>query len=306
VKARLVRQAETLPSDLRGELSPLLEREGKFLRAGLILLAAGRQGGHEDAVESAAAAIELLHLATLVHDDIVDQAALRRGEPAFYRKIGASKAVLYGDFLLAASFQAVSRDVGADSARALAELVTVMAVSEIQQLNDRYQVPVSPRRILRKTMGKTALLFSLCLYVGAREGGRSEPISAGLRRAGYSLGMAFQIQDDLLDWTGDPRVMGKPIFEDLTSGVYTWPVALAWRQDPQRTRRELAEVRDGRLTAAELRDRWSDRGFESGTAGLISLYVERARRDLDLTVGADKADRGDWDLFLESLLGRRV
>lgn len=306
VRVRLQQQAEALPPDLRDELSPLVRREGKSLRAGLILLSAGTPSAeHRDAVDAAAAAIELLHLATLVHDDIVDQAALRRGEPALFQKLGPQKAVLYGDLLFAAAFRSVSRDVGPGSARSLADLVTIMATSEIQQLNDRFRLPLSPRRILRKTMGKTALLFSLSLYVGAREGGRSEETAEVLRRAGYALGMAFQIQDDLLDWTGDMKVLGKPVLEDLVSGIYTWPAALAWRQDAAKTRRELTEVKEGRLTPEALRDRWATQGFWEGTQVLVTLYANRARRDLDRVLGAETAERRQWEIFVESLLKRR-
>lgn len=306
VRVRLRAQADTLPADLRDELSPLLRREGKSLRAGLILLAAGSDlGDRQAAVDSAAASIELLHLATLVHDDIVDQAAVRRGEPALHRKLGPQKAVLYGDLLFAAAFRSVSRDVGPGSSRSLADLVTVMAVSEIQQLNDRYRLPLSPRRILRKTMGKTALLFSLSLYVGAREGGRPEAVATALRRAGYALGMAFQIQDDLLDWTSDPGILGKPVLEDLEAGIYTWPAALAWAEDPARTRKELSAVREGSLAATTLRDRWAPLGYWKRTEALAALYADRARRDLDRALGAETAERRSWDRFIDDLLKRR-
>jgi len=298
-------QADSLPADLRDELSPLIRREGKSLRAGLILLSAGDAPERQAAVDSAAAAVELLHLATLVHDDIVDGAATRRGEPALHRRVGPQKAVLYGDLLFASAFRSVSRDVGADSARSLADLVAVMAVSEIQQLNDRYRLPLSPRRILRKTMGKTALLFSLSLYVGAREAGRPETLCRALRRAGYSLGMAFQIQDDLLDWTSDPRTLGKPVLEDLEAGIYTWPAALAWSCDPTRTRRELTDVREGRLAAAALRDRWSPLGYWEATAALAQKYAQRARRDIDRALGTETEERRNWDRFVENLLQRR-
>lgn len=304
VRSRLREQAESLPADLRDELSPLVRREGKSLRAGLILLSSGGGLEHRDAVESAAAAIELLHLATLVHDDIIDQAALRRGEPALHQKLGPQKAVLYGDLLFAAAFRSVSRDVGSDSSRALADLVTVMAGSEIQQLNDRFRLPLSPRRILRKTMGKTALLFSLSLYVGAKEGGRPEPLARHLRRAGYALGMAFQIQDDLLDWIGDEKLLGKPVLEDLSSGIYTWPAALAWREAPDRTKRELTDVREGALAPGALRDRWNTRGYWSSTEALVTRYADRARRDLDQALGAGSAERQEWNPFLLNLLTR--
>jgi len=284
----------------------LVRREGKSLRAGLILLAAGPvEGQRREAVDAAATAIELLHLATLVHDDIVDGAETRRGEAALHRKLGPQKAVLYGDLLFASAFRSVGRDVGPDSSRSLADLVTVMAVSEIQQLNDRYRLPLSPRRILRKTMGKTALLFSLSLYAGAREGGRPEALALRLRRAGYALGMAFQIQDDLLDWTGDPGLLGKPVLEDLEAGIYTWPAALAWRQDADRTRKELVDVREGRLTARALRDRWAPLGYWEGTQALVNQYLDRARRDLDAAFGTDNDERREWERFVTALLKRR-
>jgi heptaprenyl diphosphate synthase len=306
VRTRLRAQAEALPSDLRGELTPVLLREGKSLRAGLILLSAGPDAGERQAaVDAAAAAIELLHLATLVHDDIVDQAALRRGEPALHRRLGAQKAVLYGDLLFAAAFRSVSRDVGPESSRSLADLVAVMATSEIQQLNDRFRLPLSRRRILRKTMGKTALLFSLSLFVGAREGGRSEETCRILRRAGYSLGMAFQIQDDLLDWTADAGILGKPVLEDLAAGIYTWPAALAWEADSKRTKRELDDVREGRKTPVELRNLWNDRGYWEETAALAARYADRARRDLDQALGASGPERAEWSRFLDTLLNRR-
>jgi len=306
VRDRLRAQADSLPSDIRDELSPLVRREGKSLRAGLILLSAGpTEGARREAVEASAAAVELLHLATLVHDDIIDQAALRRGEPALHRKLGPERAVLYGDLLFATAFRSVSEDVGPASARSLADLVAVMAVAEIQQWNDRFRLPLSPRRILRKTMGKTALLFSLSLFVGAREGARPEPVALALRRAGYSLGMAFQIQDDLLDWIGDPAVLGKPVLEDLTAGVYTWPVAQSWRANPVETHRELTEVREGRLAPEALRDRWTAQGRWTGTRGLVNLYIDRARRDLDRAFNGNKKERDEWDRVLEALLKRR-
>jgi heptaprenyl diphosphate synthase len=242
----------------------------------------------------------------LVHDDIVDQAALRRGEPALYQTLGPQKAVLYGDLLFASCFRSVSRDIGSESSGALADLVTVMAVSEIQQLSDRFRLPLSPRRILRKTMGKTALLFSLSLYVGAREARRPEAVAAALRRAGYSLGMAFQLQDDLLDWTGDPRVLGKPVLEDLGAGIYTWPVAQAWASDPQTTRSELEAVRAGSLAPETLRDRWAQRGLWTETEALVNRYVDRARRDLDRALGPGSVERRDWERFLDRLLSRKL
>ena len=301
---QLVRsQAEALPRELRDEIHPFLAREGKLLRAGLLYLAAGEvTPDRHKALDASAATVELLHLATLIHDDVVDQAALRRGEPALHRQFGPSKAVLYGDWMFAQSFRLVSTDVNPDSARALADLVSVMAASEILQWNDRFRLPVSPRRILRKTMGKTAVLFSLSMYTGAHEAGKPAEICKLYRRAGYALGMAFQLQDDLLDWTGREKHLGKPVLEDLTAGIYTWPVTLAWAQDPERTRNELHDVRDGRLQPAALRDLWNSRGYWEATEALVQVYLDRSRRDLKLACSA--AELADWDRLVKRLSRR--
>ena len=303
LRQRVQKQAGTLPSELRDEIQPYLVREGKLMRAGVLFLAAGEApSGCDTALESAAATVELLHLATLIHDDVVDQAALRRGEPALHRQFGPSKAVLYGDWMFAQCFRMISSDVSSASARSLADLVSVMAASEILQWNDRFRLPVSPRRILRKTMGKTALLFSLAMYTGAHEAGKPDSEARALRRAGYSLGMAFQLQDDLLDWTGQESELGKPILEDLSAGVYTWPVTLAWKDNPETTRKELLDVRDGRLTAADLRDRWNPLGYWERTETLVQSYLNRAR--LDLSCACNIHEQADWERLIRGLSKR--
>ena len=230
------------------------------------------------------------------------QAALRRGEPALHRQFGPSKAVLYGDWMFAQCFRMVSTEVSPESALALADLVSVMAGSEILQWNDRFRLPVSPRRILRKTMGKTAVLFSLALYTGAHEAGKPDATSRAYRRAGYALGMAFQLQDDLLDWTARESHLGKPVLEDLTSGIYTWPVTLAWAENAELTRKELQDVRDGRLSPAGLRDLWSKRGYWESTERLVRVYLTRARRDL--ARACSEAELADWDLIVKRLSKR--
>jgi len=303
LRQRVEQQVATLPRELREEIQPFLGREGKLLRAGVLFLAAGdAPRGCDQALESAAATVELLHLATLIHDDVVDQAALRRGEPALHRQFGPSKAVLYGDWMFAQCFRMISSDVSSASAHSLADLVSVMAASEILQWNDRFRLPVSRRRILRKTMGKTALLFSLAMYTGAHEAGKADSQAWALRRAGYALGMAFQLQDDLLDWTGQESELGKPVLEDLSAGIYTWPVTLAWEDNPETTRKELLDVRDGRLSPDALRDRWNPLGYWARTETLVQRYFNRAR--LDLSRACSTPERADWEKLIRRLSKR--
>ncbi|NNM66962.1 MAG: polyprenyl synthetase family protein, partial [Spirochaetales bacterium] len=166
VRALLRRHLDQAPEPLRSDLDVLFRQQGKGLRSALVLLAA-RSGSASVSVDELAASAELLHLASLIHDDVIDNSPLRRGHPSFQVQVGLPKAVLYADLLFAFCFQLVTRGVSRESALAISKIVALMSGAEILQLNDRFAPQPSLRRSLRKTMGKTAAFLSLCLYSGA-------------------------------------------------------------------------------------------------------------------------------------------
>lgn len=305
VKQRLWEAFRQAPEPLKSDLQPLFDRGGKALRPAFVLLAA-RAGQMTDTVYNLAAAAELLHLATLIHDDVVDGASLRRGEPAFPVRVGVPKAVLYGDLLFSVCFHLVTSQVSRESALALSKIVSLMAGAEIIQHDDLFQPNPSLRRALKKIMGKTAALISLCLYTGAVESGQPPAVCQTWRRLGYNVGMAFQIIDDILDFTATQDRLGKPVLWDLSHGVFSVPVVLALRQAPAETNlaprlQALKTSTNPADLAAVVQSIHDQKGLEQARQ-LASTYTARAQKLL--TTLPDTPARRDLARLITRLLDR--
>jgi heptaprenyl diphosphate synthase len=212
-------------------LSVLFENQGKMLRPGLLLIASQFGNPEEEKAIHLAAALEMLHAATLIHDDIIDDSPLRRGLPTIHSKYGKKDAVLIGDFLLSRSFLLASEYTSPEQALQLSKVISIICTMEIEQNTSRFQFDTSMRKYFRKIMGKTALLFSLACHIGAHESNVSESITGTLRRIGYNIGMAFQIIDDILDYSGNEKQVRKPLGVDLKAGIVTLPLIAALRKD---------------------------------------------------------------------------
>lgn len=179
-----------------------------------------------------AAAIELLHLATLIHDDIIDEAKARRGYPTIHSEYGTKQAVLMGDFLFSRCYRILADNATVENARRLAVVVSQIVTGEIDQSVQSVRGAESlstPRTYLRRVVGKTATLIADSLYLGASEAGIGLAQTLLLRKVGYSIGMAFQIIDDILDFTGRAERLGKAPGSDLKQGIVTLPVIYAMR-----------------------------------------------------------------------------
>ncbi|WP_223292689.1 polyprenyl synthetase family protein [Breznakiella homolactica] len=213
-------------------LISLFGGDGKLLRPGLLLIASEfGKPQKEDKQFKLAAALEMLHVATLIHDDVIDDSPLRRGLPAVHTRFGKQDAVLIGDYLLSRCFLIAAGYTSPEHAVALAQVISVICTMEIQQNIDRYRADTSIRHYFRKIMGKTAMLFSLACHVGASEAKAPKAVTERLRRAGYDIGMAFQIIDDILDYSGDQDVVRKTLGNDLKAGVVTLPLICALSLD---------------------------------------------------------------------------
>jgi heptaprenyl diphosphate synthase len=247
VEQLLVETAGSSDTPLVGEASThLLKAGGKRLRPALVMISsrAGQAGRRE--TDLAAAAIELVHLATLYHDDVIDETDTRRGAPTVHSKWGLEVAILAGDYLFAKGCVLAATAGGAVTA-ILSEAIAEVCEGQIIETTALGEPSRSPDEYMHTIELKTAALFGAAGELGAATSG-SEELRQPLRTYGRNLGLAFQIVDDLLDLVGDPDITGKTPGTDLREGVFTLPVLLAAEAQPELAERLAAGERDlGRL-----------------------------------------------------------
>jgi heptaprenyl diphosphate synthase len=204
----------------------LLKAGGKRIRVALTFLAAAFGDGdpsHEENIRKLAAALELTHVATLQHDDIIDEAESRHGVPSVNANWTNTLAVLSGDYLFAKSSM-LAAEVGGEVPRELAVTIAALCEGQIKEIEAAWKIDRAPEQYLEVIERKTARLFAASAYLGARVGGADVEVARTCERFATCFGMAFQLADDLLDFLGDERKLGKPVGTDLKEGVYTLPV----------------------------------------------------------------------------------
>lgn len=222
-------------SYLNESLNHVKATTGKMIRPLLLLIGSSyskRQHREQARFIDIAAVIETLHMATLIHDDIIDEAKIRRGQESIQSKYSKSYAVYMGDFLLSQSFLMIADlDIDKKLEVRLAKAIHKICVGEMKQDKWRYNVDITPREYLKIVSGKTAALFSIALSAGALHGKAKESTVKLLTKIGYQIGMAFQVIDDLLDYTGNDATVGKELRADLIQGHYSLPVIFALRSE---------------------------------------------------------------------------
>jgi len=207
---------------------------GKRLRPALVLLSAGAcgypgegAGAARDGHVELAAVVEFIHTATLLHDDVVDESALRRGRSTANAQFGNSAAVLVGDFLYSRAFQMMLSTRSMRVMEVLAEATNTIAEGEVLQLMNCHDPDVGEARYLEVIRRKTAKLFEAAARLGAVLAAAPAPVEAGLAEYGMRLGTAFQLIDDVLDYSGDVATIGKSLGDDLAEGKPTLPLIRA-------------------------------------------------------------------------------
>jgi len=225
------RLSESLRADvpLVEQVCGYLERaKGKRLRPALLMLIAKSfQGRIGPEVIDAAVAVELIHTASLIHDDVIDFAQVRRGRASINFIWDNHASVLVGDFMLARAFSLVDRIGSREVLGSMTRATERLSVGEIMESEHRFDLGLSEDLYIRVVSDKTGALFSAACEVGAILGGGSAGDIAALAGFGENLGIAFQINDDLLDFTGDPEVLGKELRSDIRDGKVTLPLIWA-------------------------------------------------------------------------------
>jgi geranylgeranyl pyrophosphate synthase len=206
---------------------------GKRVRPALTLLSGKLDGSFDlEVIIPVAIGIELLHTATLVHDDTIDLSSRRRGKPTAASVWGGGIATLAGDYLFSKSAQMVSRANSVRADRLFAETLMALCTGELEQSFTSHSQNQDRQTYFRIIGNKTAALFSMATEAGAIVTGATEEAVLALRDYGYNLGMAFQIVDDILDFTADEKELGKPVASDLLQGNLTLPSIMLKEQQP--------------------------------------------------------------------------
>ncbi len=269
----------------------LVKSGGKRLRPALFLLAA--RAGENFSIERAmplAVAIEMIHMASLVHDDVIDKADTRRGSLTANAKWGNQAAILSGDYLFARAFSlTVGKNYGESIAMKLSKLVTELVSGEIMQDTTVYLADHTIADYRARIEKKTANFLALCCEIGGMVSGLGESDVKGLYAYGHAIGMAFQMTDDLLDITGDAKKLGKPAGNDIKQGVVTLPVIRALKTSADRE--ELRRI----VTCRDMTDEMVRRALDivrvsdgvEYTKSCVDEYLSEAKRCLPENINSD-------------------
>jgi geranylgeranyl pyrophosphate synthase len=293
--ARLLAALEVRLAELAAGHGELLGRHagatiaagGKRLRPLLVFLAAGTPPPESDQLLRAAVAVELVHSATLVHDDVIDGSDLRRGRPTVAAAGGRRTATATGDLLFSRAFAELARTGSRSLVRVLSRASSELAAGELMQRADAWRAaPVE--RYLERCRLKTAVLFRAACELGALGAGAGEETVDGLAAFGEQIGVAFQLLDDVLDVSGPPERTGKPRGADLLDGTVTLPFILARRSDPRLAALDPRTI-TGADVAADVCAAIAATGALGEAKALALTMVSDAKRDLPPLPTAQRA-----------------
>jgi octaprenyl-diphosphate synthase len=282
VHARLARQVNEFDSALIPYAEYALNSNGKHLRPALVALSANALGEVNDAHITVAVIIEMVHLATLVHDDIMDESAIRRGRPTLAANWGNEIAVLFGDCLFAQALKLAASFPSPEICRAVATATNTVCSGEILQTQHRREFDFSGGKYFRVLEMKTAELFALSCELAAYLSEATPPERAAFRQFGLAFGTAYQVYDDCVDLFGSESVAGKSLGTDLAKGKLTLPVLLLWERAGAADRLRLETLIKNWEPSAlpQVRELLAQYDTLVPSLGVIAQYLEKARQRL--------------------------
>jgi geranylgeranyl diphosphate synthase type II len=285
------------PASLYEPSAYLLGNPGKRVRPFLVLLSAKAAGGSFAKVYNAALAIEMLHTFTLAHDDIMDNADKRRGHLTLHKKYDLSTAILAGDSLLSIAYEYLLKDLDGDAKPVIATFTrSLVEVCEGQSLDKEFELlpTVSLPLYIEMITKKTAIMLETCCAVGAQIAGASPDVVKALSGFGKNIGIAFQIQDDLLDITGDEKSFGKNIGGDLIEGKKTYLFIKALEKADRKTKPHFMRViKNKGITPEEIpffKELYYKLGVIDDAHKAITSYTNKAMKNLSVINDEDNRD----------------
>ncbi|MGX7776848.1 polyprenyl synthetase family protein [Streptococcus pluranimalium] len=300
VKSLMISELSVIHPEVKEKIIAYMEAPGKYLRSGLCLLLSQSKTGYiPEGKLYLAAYLETLHLATLIHDDVIDEADSRRGMQVMSKTFSNRIAIYAGDYLLSYANRFLLKasnllDIDKnDQYLGNHKLIERILAGELAQLMNQFDQEMTMKAYLKQIKGKTALLFALACQLGAWEKGISKRESRLAYNLGQSIGMAFQISDDLIDFQVDKKRSGKPRMQDVQNGIYTAPYILAKESDHQISK-------DFKFTRGK---KWSEESLENlyyrlneakafeKTEELINAYLVKMKNQSQKLLAADEAEQ---------------
>ncbi|WP_026689482.1 heptaprenyl diphosphate synthase component II [Alteribacter aurantiacus] len=261
----------------------LLKAGGKRIRPVFVLLA-GQFGDYElNEIKNVAVPLELIHMASLVHDDVIDNAELRRGKKTIKSKWDNRVAMYTGDFMFARAVELAANSKNNEVHDIISDAMVEMCIGEVEQIRDQYNWNQGLRTYLRRIKRKTALLIAVSCELGAVAANTDPETRRKLKMFGHYVGMAFQVTDDILDFVGTEKELGKPAGSDLKQGNVTLPALYAMEKEPSLKTRIIATVKENDLGATEIESIISaikKTGAIAYSKQFSDRYLEKARHSL--------------------------
>lgn len=308
VKHLMITEMRLIHPAVREKIVEYMEAPGKYLRSGLCLLFAQAVDGQIKPEKLYFAAyVEVLHLATLIHDDVIDEADVRRGIVASHRQFSNRIAIYAGDYLMAYAGRLLAKgihlmrlekgDIGSLNERLLEGILA----GELAQLMNQFDVSMTMKRYLKQIQGKTAFLFGLACQLGSLQNGRSFKDTSPAFRAGRSFGMAFQLRDDMIDYQLTAQESGKPARQDIQNGIYTAPLLFAIEEDKS-IREDLLHLIETKeeLLADQIIDKINRTKAEERTKTLMEAYLHKMEQQVSLLETGGRSV--DWKWLTEKML----
>ncbi|MUV39777.1 Heptaprenyl diphosphate synthase [Lentibacillus sp. JNUCC-1] len=263
----------------------LLEAGGKRIRPVFVLLSARMGDYDEEKVKTVAVSLELIHMASLVHDDVIDDADLRRGKPTVKHTYDNKVAMYMGDFILARALENMTSISKPEVHRLLSHAMVELALGEVEQIKDKFNLDQNLRHYLRRIKRKTALLIATSCKLGAIVSDVPAHEARQLYKYGYYIGMSYQIIDDILDFTSNEKVLGKPAGHDLLQGHITLPILYAMEDSHFKHELIKAGTSQGHITSDHidhLMEAFHQTDAIARSYALSDRYLQKAQSSLDI------------------------
>ena len=283
VEERIREQSKAVDAGIDHYFEYAIGGSGKRLRPALALLSAGATGRIVSDHVDLAVIVELIHIASLVHDDIMDGADRRRDRPTLNAKWGNSLTVLVGDVLFAHALRLSTKFSNSDVSRRIADAAADVCTGEILQTQRRFDLNLPLSEYYRMLQMKTGALFAVACELGAFLSGSSPSVIVALKNYGYKIGIAYQVLDDCIDLVGDEEVIGKTLGTDIACGKFTLPVLLLLQNASPKDREVLQSkfLAEEPMPAAELASLLTERGALPTAVRAARSLVDEAEAELD-------------------------